>query len=125
MKVLSVRQPWASLIMSIKDIENRTWKTNYRGRILIHSSLHTIPHEWEMLNEEQIQTVPFMLKHTILPYGAIIGSVELIDCTKNYSSIWAEKGVWNWVLKNPILFEHPIMNIKGKLGLWEYPLMIT
>ena len=35
-KILSVRQPWAWLICSrIKDVENRTWKTNYRGRLSI------------------------------------------------------------------------------------------
>ena len=38
MKTLSVRQPWANLIVrGIKDIENRSWKTNFRGRILIHA----------------------------------------------------------------------------------------
>ena len=45
MKVITVKQPHASLIIEgveadtiilIKDIENRTWKTNFRGRVLIH-----------------------------------------------------------------------------------------
>jgi len=39
MKTLSVKQPWAYLLCAgIKDIENRTWKTNYRGRVFIHAS---------------------------------------------------------------------------------------
>jgi hypothetical protein len=39
MKIISIRQPWASLIVSgIKDIENRTWPTRYRGPVLIHAS---------------------------------------------------------------------------------------
>lgn len=38
MKTLSVRQPWASLLVSgLKDIENRTWAPNFKGRILIHA----------------------------------------------------------------------------------------
>lgn len=38
-KVLSVRQPYASLICyGIKKAENRTWKTDYRGKLLIHAS---------------------------------------------------------------------------------------
>lgn len=38
MKVLSIRQPWAWLICAgYKDVENRDWRTNYRGRILIHA----------------------------------------------------------------------------------------
>lgn len=39
MKVLSIRQPWAWLIMTgLKDIENRTWNTDFRGRFAIHAS---------------------------------------------------------------------------------------
>ena len=40
MKVLSVQQPWASLICAgIKDVENRTWKAaKVPDRILIHAS---------------------------------------------------------------------------------------
>lgn len=39
MKVLSVKQPWAALLVNgIKDIENRTRRTTFRGRILIHAS---------------------------------------------------------------------------------------
>lgn len=39
MKALSVRQPYAWLIVNgIKDIENRTWRTGYRGPVLIHAS---------------------------------------------------------------------------------------
>lgn len=39
MKALSIKQPWASLIAhGIKDIENRTWATKYRGKVLIHAS---------------------------------------------------------------------------------------
>ena len=36
-KAISIKQPWAYLIASgTKDVENRTWKTNFRGRVLIH-----------------------------------------------------------------------------------------
>lgn len=39
MKALSIRQPWASLIvMGIKDIENRTWPTRHRGSVLVHAA---------------------------------------------------------------------------------------
>ena len=34
MKTLTIKQPWATLIaMGIKDIENRTWPTKFRGTI--------------------------------------------------------------------------------------------
>ena len=39
MKALSVKEPWAGLIRSgKKTIETRTWRTKYRGRILICAS---------------------------------------------------------------------------------------
>jgi hypothetical protein len=39
MKTLSVKQPHATLICAgIKRVENRTWTTDYRGRLLIHAS---------------------------------------------------------------------------------------
>jgi len=39
MKILSIRQPWAALIVSgAKDVENRTWPTRYRGPLLVHAA---------------------------------------------------------------------------------------
>lgn len=53
-------------------------------------------------------------------FCAIIGSVEIVDCVQNHPSLWAEKGVWNWVLSNPIMFPEPIADVKGKLSFWDY-----
>ena len=40
MKVLTLKQPWATLVAEgIKKYEFRTWKTNYRGKILIHAGV--------------------------------------------------------------------------------------
>lgn len=124
MKVLSIKQPWASLIVQqrMKDIENRTWKTNFRGRILIHASSIPVKEGWEALTRIQSWSIPCEPDIKRLPKGAIIGSVEIVDCTKNNPSIWAEKDAYNWVLAHPILFKKPIMDVKGKLGLWEYEL---
>ena len=44
MKALSVRQPWAELIVAgLKDVENRTWRTDYRGPVLIHAGMKIEP----------------------------------------------------------------------------------
>jgi hypothetical protein len=125
MKTFSVKQPWSYLICSgIKDVENRSWKTNFRGRILIHSSKKISDSYINIEQQEYIATNHKKLNpiesHYI--FSAIIGSVELVDCVKNSKSIWAEEGSYHWILKNPILFETPIENIKGKLSLWEYNL---
>ena len=126
MKVLTVKQPWAYLICSgIKDIENRTWPTKFSGRILIHASAKPANKPYMILNDEQCKAieesgkgVDFLQSYT--NGSQIIGSVEIVNCVKGHSSIWAEKDAYNWVLANPILFEEPITNIKGKLGLWNY-----
>ncbi len=127
MKAITIKQPWASLIVhGIKDIENRTWRTHFRGRVLIHASadnrLMNIPPS-EFLTGDQcvaIDKVRFPSRDWHL-YSVIIGSVEIVDCVQNHPSIWAEKGVYNWVLANPILYTKPIENVKGKLSFWDYP----
>ena len=51
MKTLSVRQPWASLLVSsLKDIENRTWAPSFKGRIMIHASLAKVPKRFAEMN---------------------------------------------------------------------------
>ena len=109
MKAITIKQPWASLIVSgLKDIENRTWKTSFRGRVLIHAGKSVSKNGWREMSQKQIDvaanTNMIGAKFDELPFGAILGSVEIVDCVQNHPSLWAEKGVWNWVLANPILY---------------------
>lgn len=128
MKALSIIQPWASLIaVGIKDIENRTWRTNYRGEFLIHASAKRLPAGWTALTSEQYAAAtrlvnPYGKENDVkqLPVSAIIGKARLVDCVLNHPSVWAEKGVWNWVLADVQLFSTPILNVKGRLGFWEF-----
>jgi hypothetical protein len=109
MKTLSIKNPWAYLICSgEKDIENRSWPTSYRGKLLIH-----VPAKYDSAGPPVI---------FLPPPWSIIGYVELADCIQNSRSRWAEPGLWHWVLKNPVLFDRPIPNIKGALSLWEFPI---
>lgn len=137
MKALSIKQPWAQLIASgIKDIENRTWKTHFRGRIFIHASgdLKLLKKSGnELFTREQWLVTPSKISTVS---SAIIGEVDIIDCVVNHHSIWAEKTggkyvgdgvfvlsekpIYNWVLANPVLYEKPILNVKGKLSFWEF-----
>ena len=131
MKAITIKQPWASFIVhGLKDIENRTWACpkKYIGqRVLIHAgadkTLMNIPPS-DFMTEDQIDAYEKnrfdfpMLERNL--YSVIIGSVEIVDCVQNHPSIWAEQGVYNWVLANPILFKEPIP-AKGKLSFWDYP----
>ena len=128
MKAISIKQPWASLIVhGIKDIENRTWPCpkKYIGqRVLIHASLKGA-NFWDSpvagrVDEFLREISKSGTDWSNYPNGTIIGSVKIVDCVVNHPSVWAEKGVFNWVLSEPILYENPIVNVKGKLSFWEY-----
>ena len=124
MKALTVKQPYAHLICSeIKDIENRSWYTNYRGSILIHAGKTIVRPKFEVPGQASTKEIEFASAVNFVEENsltsAIIGSVEIVDCVENHHSIWAEKDCWHWVLENPKLFKNPIFNIKGKLSLWE------
>lgn len=74
MKAITIKQPWASLIVSgLKDIENRTWKTNFRGRVLIHAGKtrerqFSIPKK--LFADYNVYSV---ISEKELPQGTIIG----------------------------------------------------
>ena len=124
MKVLTIKQPWASLIIeNYKKYEFRGWKTNYRGKILIHAGMNI---EKDMLKRFENYNLNCIT-------GAIIGEAELVDCILvdkklNDELISIDKAVYGksnhvekyaWKLKNIKKYKEPIY-IKGKLGLWNY-----
>jgi hypothetical protein len=121
MKALSIIMPWPWLIMKRgKDVENRTWHTDYRGLILVHVSKKPDPFLTEIVARACSDKLTDVELREFLSWcGKIVGSVEIVDCVQNYQSEWAESGMWHWVLKNPVLFKDPIP-AKGSLGLWEY-----
>lgn len=141
MKAISIKNPWANLeCVGIKDIENRTWPTSCRERVLIHSSGKCVTKkELDLLLNDKTR---LLFEENNFDYNAIkglrtsaiIGSVEIIDCVTNHKSIWAQheafnwhcdkdgnlikNTTYNWILANPILFDQPI-NAKGTLSFWE------
>lgn len=124
MKVLTIKQPWASLIIeNYKKYEFRGWKTNYRGKILIHAGMNI---EKDMLKRFENYNLNCIT-------GAIIGEAELVDCILvdkklNDELISIDKVVYGrsnhvekyaWKLKNIKKYKE-LIYIKGKLGLWNY-----
>lgn len=126
MKVLSIKEPFATLIKDkVKIYETRSWKTNYRGEIYIHASLSRSDFENTDLANKY-------LKSEIKP-GYILCRCELIDCipmTKEFIEYiknetkeadygkYAE-GRYAWKLKVLEVLDEPI-SVKGKLGIWNY-----
>jgi hypothetical protein len=69
MKCLSIKQPWANLIISgIKSIEIRTWKTSYKGQLFIHTG--------KVIDQDAKILFP---KTSTEPTGALIGIVKLVE----------------------------------------------
>lgn len=126
-KVLTVKQPYASLLVGgVKDVENRSRRTNYRGTVLIHAGarMHDVVSFLRKRQEFTVEEMAVMTQaneveeHVL--FGCIVGSVEIVDCIKDSTSPWAERGQWHWVCHNAKVFDHPIRNVKGRLGLWDW-----
>lgn len=121
MMALSIRQPWASLILAAgKDIENRCWSTRLRGRILIHAAKGCTRDEWTDAIEfaEDIIDKQISADLKTIPRGGIIGSVEIVDCVSISDSPWFV-GAFGFVLRDPQPL--PFVPWKGQLGFFDVP----
>lgn len=127
MKVITIKQPFATLIAEgLKEYEFRTWKTKFRGEILIHAG--------KGIDKKAMERY----KHLNLEYpsGKIIAKATITDCVyvddklkeelqeKNpivYYGILQKDSNWDgygFKLENIEKIE-PI-EINGKLSLWDY-----
>ena len=130
MKALSVKQPWASLIMTgYKEVEIRTWKTDYRGQLVIHTGTRGDSEAVDKFWGKDKS----LIEKTDLPRGCILGKIELVDIVELYAPNWSDwkcyhrvSGVWPghplfaWWLSNPIKLKNPIP-YKGQQGLFNIP----
>ena len=113
-KVIAVRQPWAWLIVNgHKPVENRTWKTAYRGPLYIHATIKPDPELdgiCQDVEDELGIKMPWEYES-----GGIIGRVSLVDCVDAHESVFFT-GPYGFVLKDaePL----PYQPIKGRLGLF-------
>ena len=115
MKALSIMQPWAWLIVNgWKDLENRTWQTNYRGPLLIHAS-KVFDHEgYNFIVRSGLMDWNDMPED--LERGGIIGQAELYDIVTNAPSNWAATDQYHWMLRDakPL----PFIPCRGYQSLW-------
>jgi hypothetical protein len=142
LKVISLIQPWASLIaVGEKKIETRSWKTNYRGPLLIHAGK-----KLDVTMCYKKSCIEALNKHNVsltkgIPSGLIIAKCNLVDCIKIVSSeshhdiaclengrdvfgnefIFGDytPGRYAWILEDFEMLPTPIP-AKGQLGLWEF-----
>lgn len=148
MKVISLWEPWASLLKeNIKMVETRSFKTNYRGEIYIHASLKKV----NLKDKNIINLVEFLrnkdfsknqnvinfleiISNKNFNYGNIIAKCKIIDCVymdeKFVENMKQQNpteflcgdyrvGRYAWILSDITPLENPI-SAKGQLGVWNY-----
>lgn len=133
MLALSIRQPWASLIIKAgKDIENRDWPTRVRGRILVHaakgmtrdehedaiafavSAIRADPRNAGATQVRTLRELGFAAED--LPRGGFVGTVEIVDCVQHSDSPWFV-GRYGFVLRDPQPMD--FVPWKGQLGFFD------
>ncbi len=123
MRALSVRQPWAWLILhGGKDIENRDWPTTVRGQFLIHASKGMTRDEYMDARCHYEDTKkpedPALPPYEELERGGIVGQAEITGCAKSSTSPWFF-GAFGFVLANPKPL--PFRQYRGMLGFFDVP----
>jgi hypothetical protein len=147
-RILTVWQPWASCIITgtargFKDIENRGKSSSWRGRLFIQAAkVLQVPAHMDTGELEtalraarvrlEVGNMPdwawpvsgpdgTRLPPLALPFGAILGYVDLHACTSKWNnSPWAVRGQWHWWLRNPVALDTPIP-ARGYQNLWTPP----
>lgn len=124
MRAFTVYQPYAyAIVAGLKGYETRPTRTNIRGRVAVHAGKQKIA-----LADMSVVLVP--REGQSLCYGAIVGTVEIVDCVQVEDVVDGlteqeralgdySPGRWAWVLKNPVMFDMPIY-ARGKQGWWEW-----
>lgn len=125
MKAISLRQPWADLVVQgSKTIELRTWKVDYRGKLAIHAS--------QSINTSMCHKLG--INPDVLTTGAILGTVELTDIKELEKDEFDQladkhlamgvflykKPIYGWYVESPHAFERPIP-FHGRMGLFNVP----
>lgn len=121
MKALSIRQPWAEMILRHgKDIENRTWPPNFRGRLLVHASkgMSKVEYHTALMwaAERGLIKAHEFPKMEELQRGGIVGMVNVVGFAQQSPSQWFQ-GPYGWVLCKPIAL--PFFECRGRLGLFS------
>lgn len=117
MRALTVRRPWAALIVSgHKPTENRSWPTSWRGLLVIHAG-----QRWEPAGAALAAAQGVPMDRAACPLG-YLGTVRLVDVHEaaGCCAPWGHPTGWHWTLDEPGAFA-VVMPGPGRLGLYRPP----
>lgn len=124
MKAITIKQPFASLIIEgYKEYEFRTWRTKFRGDILIHAG--------KGVDKKAMEKYKHLVSDC--PSGCMLGIVTITDCIKIDDEA-------REMLKDIIVYDNVVNNkdwdgfgfkiesirkventpANGKLSLWDF-----
>lgn len=113
LRCLAIRQPWAwAIVAGAKDVENRSWKTDYRGPVVIQASSNKVVVNRLAKTHE--------LRPREFAYSALIGVADLVDIVPLSEELEANPWAWGphcWIFRNARAF-HRSIPLKGKLNLY-------
>lgn len=126
MKALSIRQPWAWLIVhGFKDIENREWsgKCHVRGEVLIHASRRCTAADYDaavlfLKASWLMEALAALPLRGELDLGGIVGTVRIVDAVREHASPWFNGPLGLVLADAQPLKIHPC---KGALGFFNVP----
>jgi ASCH domain. len=102
MKALSLKEPWASLVLEgRKTIETRVWKTNYRGQLLLCASK----------NPKSCISGKAFATANLVEIRPMKKTDEAKACCKVY------EGAYAWILADITPIKQ--FDVKGSLGLFN------
>ena len=138
MKVISIWQPYASLVVyRHKLIETRGWpapKSLIKQRIAIASTKVIRPEQRDVMKDpgfRKFYDETGLPELDALPHGCILGTVTLNSCDpiteEDLEDItdeertfgWWQPGRYAWRLRDPEPFDQPVP-ARGQQGIWEY-----
>lgn len=113
-KALSIQQPWAWLIVTgKKDVENRSWPTDFRGRFLVHAGRAFDMEGYRLIRSRTGMEMP---EPDAFERGGIVGEAEIVDCVRRSSSPWFS-GPYGFVLRKAR--QVPFRRMPGKLRFFD------
>lgn len=116
-KALSIRQPWAWLIVNgYKDVENRSWWTRFRGEFFVHAGKKFDRPSYDAVREHYPHIEMPTPEEFKKMCGGLVGVATITDCVKEMDSPWFF-GEYGFVIENarPIEFQE----VKGQLGFFQ------